>query len=687
MADQKFYTIRNSVRAADDAPSSAEVLIYGDIGESWWAETVSAKNFVQEIAALDVDQLTVRINSQGGSVMDGIAIYNALKRHRASVTTINDGLAASIASLILMAGDKVEMAENALMMIHAPWGYAAGNAVELREFAALLDTWSEAMSTSYAAKSGKDKDEMLALLTDGIDHWYTADEALAQGFIDSTSPALALAASLDRAAIAARFKSMPTAGMKPAAAAAQPTKETSMSTKTDPAATPQPAVDEDAIKAAARAEALAQDNQRRTDIKALATGRLSDDEGVTKLLAACADDVKCTVAQASQQLLAHLGSQSTPTAGNYVETVEDEGDKHREAIANALMARGAVKGANGKPIIVGTDNPYRGMSLLDLAHASLERGRIKVKGHDKMKVVGMAFTQSTSDFPILLENVMHKTLQAAYATAPDTWSRFCAIGSVSDFRAHNRYRVGSLGNLDDVGENGEYQNKEIPDGEKSSISAGTKGNIINVTRHMIINDDLGAFLSLAIQQGRAAKRTIEAMVYALLAEGAGLGPTMVDGKTLFHADHGNVGTGAALTMASIEADRVKMAQQKDVSGNDYLDLRPAIWVGPIGLGGTARTINDAQYDPDTANKLQKPNMVRGLYRDIVDTPRLSGTRVYSFADPNEAPVIEVAFLDGVQEPFLESQDGFTVDGTQYKVRLDVGVGAIDYRGAVTNAGQ
>jgi hypothetical protein len=80
-------------------------------------------------------------------------------------------------------------------------------------------------------------------------------------------------------------------------------------------------------------------------------------------------------------------------------------------------------------------------------------------------------------------------------------------------------------------------------------------------------------------------------------------------------------------------------------------------------------------------------MVRGLYRDIVDTPRLSGTRVYSFADPNEAPVIEVAFLDGVQEPFLESQDGFTVDGTQYKVRLDVGVGAIDYRGAVTNAGQ
>lgn len=685
MADQKFYTIRNRARAADE-PKSAEVLIYGDIGESWWGETVSAKDFVREVSALDVDELVVRINSVGGSVMDGIAIYNALKRHKATVKTINDGLAASIASLILMAGDEVEMAENALMMIHAPWGYAAGNAVDMREFADLLDTWAEAMATSYANKTGKDKSEILALLTDGVDHWYTAEQAMESGFVDATAPALALAASIDRAAIAARFKSMPAPGMQPAAAAALQPKETHMPGTQTPAATSTPAVDENAIKAAAKAEALAQDQQRRTGIQALASGRLADAEGVQDLLNAAANDVGCTIDQAREKLLAHLGSQSSPLAGNYVETVEDEGDKYRDAVANALMARAAIKGANGKPIVVGTDNPYRGMTLLDLAHASLDRGRIKAKGHDKMKIVGMAFTQSTSDFPILLENVMHKSLQTAYAAAADTWSRFCAIGSVSDFRAHNRYRVGSLGNLDDVGENGEYQNKEIPDGEKGSITAGTKGNIINVTRHMIINDDLAAFLGLAIQQGRAAKRTIEAMVYALLGENSGLGPTMGDGLTLFHASHGNIGTGAALTMASVEADRVKMGQQMDVGSNDYLDLRPAVWVGPLSLGGTARSINDAQYDPDTANKLQKPNVVRGLYRDIVDTPRLSGTRVYSFADANEAPVIEVAFLDGVQEPFLESQDGFTVDGTQYKVRLDVGVAAIDYRGAVTNAG-
>jgi hypothetical protein len=139
-------------------------------------------------------------------------------------------------------------------------------------------------------------------------------------------------------------------------------------------------------------------------------------------------------------------------------------------------------------------------------------------------------------------------------------------------------------------------------------------------------------------------------------------------------------------MAQVDADRSLMALQMDISDNDYLDLRPAVFLVPTSLGGTARAINDAQYDPDTANKLQKPNTVRGLFRDVVDTPRISGTRQYMFADANEAPVIEVAFLDGVQEPFLEQQEGFTVDGTQFKVRLDVGVAAIDYRGAVTNAG-
>lgn len=131
------------------ANRTAEVFVFGDIGESWSDETVSAKNFVAEIGKLSVDTLNVRINSIGGSVPDGLAIYNALQRHPARVAVSIEGVAASIASLIAMAGNEIAIAENALLMIHAPWGMVSGNAERLREHADLLDRFAAAMAVCY----------------------------------------------------------------------------------------------------------------------------------------------------------------------------------------------------------------------------------------------------------------------------------------------------------------------------------------------------------------------------------------------------------------------------------------------------------------------------------------------------------------------------------------------------------
>lgn len=688
----KWYSIRargaKPSAAAGDAPRAAEVFIYGDIGESWWDETVTARDFVKEVAALDVDHLTVRINSVGGSVPDGLAIYNALRRHPAHVTVAVDGMAMSIASLIAMAGDSVEMAENAILMIHAPWTYASGNSADMREAADMLDKWAEAMATSYAAKTGKDAAEILALLTDGEDHYYTAAEALADKFVDAVVSAMPIAAAAVISASAlSRYPSaagrQPNTVSQPAATAAAPQQEKASMPGTQAPAAAAPQLAATTTTAPTAAEVLAADKARREGIRASA-GKFAAFAGVPELLRQCEDDTSCTVEQANAKLLAHLGAQATPIAAGHVVTVEDETDKQRAAGVSALLMRAGV--ADAKMRADNAGNPVRGHKLLDFARASLSRAGVKTDGMDQMQIVAMAFTQSTSDFPVLLENAMHKALQQAYALAADTWSRFCATGSVSDFRDHPRYRVGSLGNLDALTELGEYKSKTIPDGEKGVQRVGTKGNIINLSRQAIVNDDLGAFIGLATMLGRAARRTVEADVYALLALNSGLGPLMGDGKTLFHADHGNIGTGSALGVAGIEADRVLMASQKDVGANDYLDLRPDVLLVPVGLGGTARVTNDAQYDPDTANKLQMPNKVRGLFRDIVDTPRMSGTRRYLFASASEAPVLEVAFLDGNQEPFLEQQAGWTVDGTQFKARLDFGVTAIDYRGAVTNAG-
>jgi ATP-dependent protease ClpP protease subunit len=681
----KWYDIRG----AADAP---EIWIYGDIGDSWYDDSVTAAQFVKDIQAITADAITVRINSYGGSVSDGLAIYNAIKRHTAKVTTAIDGVAMSSASLIAMAGDTVQMCANALLMIHAPWSVVAGNSSELRVQADVLDTYAKGMAASYMAKSGKSQDEILALLTDGKDHYYTATEALAEGFADSIVADTAIAASADfRVAAMARFTKSPNPAA-PAALETVMTPEEKLAAEAKAKADAQAALDAQAaaLKEAsekAAAEALAADAVRRTAIEAhfkpyIALAGMKDLQD--KALA----DPKTTAEAAGLQVLAKLGEGAEPV-GSFRITDSDAAERFkRDASACILVKAGLANEETRK--IAANAKQFKSFKLLDFARASLDRAGIQHGHMDQRTIVGTAFTSSTSDFPILLENTMHKVLLDAYATTPDTWSKFCQTGSVTDFRAHPRYRAGSLGNLDTIGELSEFKEKSIPDGEKGSITATTKGNIINISRQMIINDDMGAFLGLPTNLGRAAKRTVEAAVYSLLAQNSGLGPTMGDGQTLFYArtNGNNIGTGAALSAASIDADRVVMAAQMDVGGNDFLSLTPAILLLPSSLGGQARVINKSEYDPDTvANKAQmKPNVSAGLYREIVDTPRLGGTRRYSFADPSVAPVIEVAFLDGMMEPFLEMQLGFSVDGTQYKVRLDFGVAAIDYRGAVTNAG-
>lgn len=670
----KWYEIKAQAKA-EDKPAAAEVYIYGNIGDRWDENGVVAADLVRELTALDADTIVLRINSYGGSVTDGIAIYNALKRHPATVDVHVDGVALSMAGYIAMAGDTLTMAKNAQLMVHAPWGYAVGNAAELRVQAEVLDRYAKAMASAYADKSGKSIADALALLTDGKDHWFSAEEAVTEGFADVVGEPSDAQASLANSFDLSRFKPAAQAVPNPQPpAAAGKSKEHQMPDPVNPAATP----------AAPFARTKADNDQVLALFKPFI-----DRDGVQALQTEVLADPALTVETIQAKLLTEIGKTSAPAnpAGAHprIETVEDEADKRREAAVNALLVRAAVPVSDSVRASMGA-NPFRGAKLLDMARASLERAGIKTQGMTQLEVVAAAFTQSTSDFPILLENTMHKSLQAAYARAALTWRRFCAVGSVSDFRAHNRYRTGSFGSLDSVNELGEFVNKTIPDGEKASITAATKGNVINLSRQAIINDDLGAFVGLSASLGRAAARTVEVDVYALLALNAGLGPTMSDGLTLFHATHGNLTTGAALSMDAIDKDRVAMASQMDVGGNDYLDLRPSVLLVPIGLGGTARTINDAVYDPDTANKLQKPNTVKGLFSDIVDTPRLSGTRRYLFADPTEAPVLEVAFLDGMQEPYLEQQDGFDVDGSRWKVRLDYGIAAIDYRGGVTNAG-
>ena len=171
----------------------AEIWIYEMIGEDFWTGGgITAKNFQKELSDIKASQIDLHINSPGGAVFDGISIYNLIKQHPANVTTYIDGLAASIASVIALAGDKIIMAANALFMVHNPTGMVMGTATDMRSLADVLDKIAGTMVGTYVGKTGKPEDDIRAMLD--AETWMTADEAKENGFIDEISEEMDMAA-------------------------------------------------------------------------------------------------------------------------------------------------------------------------------------------------------------------------------------------------------------------------------------------------------------------------------------------------------------------------------------------------------------------------------------------------------------------------------------------------------------
>ncbi|MDN3309569.1 ATP-dependent Clp protease proteolytic subunit [Microbacterium oryzae] len=182
-------------RASDDAeaPASADVYIYDEIGDRWYGGGVGARSMAQQLDELDVDTIYLHLNSPGGAAWDGITIMNSLRRHRARVEVIVDGLAASAASVIAMAGDHIVMNRGSQMMIHDASGGAWGNAELMEETASILHKLSDSIADVYAARAGEDRAHWRALMR--AESWYTAEEAVTAGLADEWADAPAAAAA------------------------------------------------------------------------------------------------------------------------------------------------------------------------------------------------------------------------------------------------------------------------------------------------------------------------------------------------------------------------------------------------------------------------------------------------------------------------------------------------------------
>ena len=180
------------IRAA--GKKKLEIYLYDTIGEDWWGG-ISAKAFATELknAGGGIETILLRVNSAGGDVFDGLAIYNELVRHPARVEADIDGMAASIASIVVMAADEIRIADNAMMMIHDPWTGAVGSAADLRDKAHLLDQVAGNLVRTYAARTRQPEDKLVAWMAD--ETWFDARQAVEFGFANKITENLRLAAA------------------------------------------------------------------------------------------------------------------------------------------------------------------------------------------------------------------------------------------------------------------------------------------------------------------------------------------------------------------------------------------------------------------------------------------------------------------------------------------------------------
>lgn len=655
--------------------TDGEVMIYGVVGDEW--DGLDAKSVIAGIKALgDVDTITIRINSGGGYVYEGLGILNYLASHPARKVVKVDGIAASMASVIAMVGDEIEMPANALMMIHNPWNLVIGDAAAIRKEADQLDKVKASIVGIYAARTGKSEAELSALMD--AETWMSGQEALDAGFATTLAPAVQAAALLQPDLSLMNFTKTPDAlrRSKPSATvvaaltrAALPAEqqESSMTVKVEDSATA--SADEQKI----RAEAQAAERVRAGEIrKAVRAARLPDS------LADELVDAGTPLDEARAKIIDKLAEadQAGPQTRNQFRIVADAVDRFRAGAQAALAGKaGLAKDDAG--------NELRGLSLRELARESLEVHNIATRSMRPLDMVKAAMTHSSGDFVFILGNVAEKSMLKGYEEAEETFQAWTSTGTLSDFKPTSRIDLNSFPSLAKVEEGAEYKYATIGD-RGETVQLATYGALFTITRQAIINDDMSVFTRIPQRMGRAAIRTVGNLVYAVVTGNQ----VMSDGKALFHAAHKNLaGTAAAPSVASLDAARVAMATQKDRSNNAVaLNIRPKYLLVPVALEGVSTVLLASEFDPSKTQRV--PNAVAGMAKVVADA-RLdadSATAWYLAADGSATDTVEVSYLDGQEQPWLEQQDGWKVDGVEFKVRLDAAVKALAWEGLFKNPG-
>lgn len=438
--------------------------------------------------------------------------------------------------------------------------------------------------------------------------------------------------------------------------------------ETKPESKPEPTVTQADIDAAVE-KGKADERKRVSGIR-----KVAEQAGLGEDFVAGLVDDGATIDQAREAALAKLADRDDSLGIRpHTSVGVEERDKVSQAITVAIEHRldAAVELTDGAQDFVG-------FSLVEMGRFMLERQGVSTRGLNRARIAEQAL-HTTSDFPEILANVGNKRLQMAYQNTPRTFVPWCRQATATDFKQMSVAQLGEAPALLEVSESGEFKRGTI--GEKAEkYQLATYGRVVGVTRQAIVNDDLSAFSRIIPAMGAQAANLQSDVVYAILTANG----NMADGTALFHADHGNQSASAAApSVTTLGAARAAMRAQKGVDGVTPINVRPRYLIVPVALETSAEQLVTT-ITPDQAGNVN-PFVGNTV---VVPEPRLdadSASKWYQAADPSTIDTIEYAFLEGQTGPFIETRNGFDVDGVEIKVRLDFAAKAIDWRGLYRNS--
>jgi ATP-dependent protease ClpP protease subunit len=641
--------------------------LYGDVGDPWgWGDGFTAEQVAKALVELGSGDITVRMNSGGGIATEGMAIYSLLKAHAGKVTIAIDGVAASAASLIAMAGDEIEMRTGAMMMIHDPSGVTRGPAKVHEDAAAFLHKLADNYASVYAQRSGKTTSAVRKLML--ATTWMTADEAVGEKFATRqiTEQASAMAAfdyriyahAPGEMPVRVRDDQTPTAAIA-AANLGVFNMFLTASTETKPKSW-----------AAGFYAAVGSTDIELSVLNEIVAASETQEQAKDALIAKLAE--KRNSALPSPQSMTPMFKGET--LGN-----PDFLAKTIEEVVFARMSGTSPQGAARE---------LMAKSLLELGamHALQSRGE-RISFANPNHVVDrilMAGANSTSDYPGLLVSASNRVLLTAYAAAESELKKIARRRDAADFRKLTMIRLSEAPALKPVGEGAEFTYGSRAESTQS-FGLATYGRIFSLTRQALINDDLHAFADAATAFGRAAANCEADLIASLFTANGGNGINLDDNSPIYGTGASRLNkaaAGAALSVASLGDARQAMREQKGLDGITPLNVVPKHLV----VGPALETLAEQVLHTLSAVQVSEVNPFANKLTLHVE-PRLSDESWRLFADATDLPTIVIGYLSGTNGPDVTHKEGWEVDGLEVKCRLDFGAGIEGAKGTYLNPGE